>query len=78
LQITSTNQNDFFGSSKVKRLHLTGEVDISVRCHTKCFQDLKKVKVTHGRVTERRVPELIPILGSQPARSVSHKPGGKR
>ena len=26
-------------------------------------------------ITERRVPELIPVLGSQPAGSVSHKPG---
>ena len=26
---------------------------------------------------ERRVPELIPVLGSQPAGDVSHKPGGK-
>jgi len=25
---------------------------------------------------ERRVPELIPVLGSQPAGDVSHKPGG--
>jgi len=25
---------------------------------------------------ERRVPELIPVLGSQPAAGVSHKPGG--
>ena len=24
---------------------------------------------------ERRVPELIPVLGSQPAGDVSHKPG---
>ena len=27
--------------------------------------------------TERRVPELIPVLGSQPAGGVSHKPGGR-
>jgi len=25
-------------------------------------------------ITERRVPELIPVLGSQPAGDVSHKP----
>ena len=29
------------------------------------------------RVTERRVLELIPVLGSQPAGDVSHKPGGR-
>ena len=28
-------------------------------------------------ITERRVPELIPVLGSQPADDVSHKPGGR-
>ena len=27
--------------------------------------------------TERRVPELIPVLGGQPAGGVSHKPGGR-
>jgi len=28
-------------------------------------------------ITERRVPELIPVLGSQPAGDVSHKPSGR-
>jgi len=28
-------------------------------------------------ITERRVPELIPVLGSQPAGDVSHKPNGR-
>ena len=28
-------------------------------------------------ITERRVPELIPVLGSQPAGDKSHKPGGR-
>jgi len=28
-------------------------------------------------ITERRVPELMPVLGSQPAGKVSHKPGGR-
>jgi len=27
--------------------------------------------------TERRVPELIPVLGSQPVDGTSHKPGGR-
>jgi len=27
-------------------------------------------------ITERRVQELIPVLGSQPAGDVSHEPGG--
>jgi len=28
-------------------------------------------------ITERMVPELIPVLGSQPAGDVSHKPCGR-
>ena len=28
-------------------------------------------------IAERRVLELIPVLGSQPAGDVSHKPGGR-
>jgi len=28
-------------------------------------------------ITEYRVPELIPVLGSQPAGDVSHKPGSR-
>jgi len=37
----------------------------------------KKGKGSACSVTETRVPELIPVLGSQPARDVSHKPGGR-
>jgi len=36
-------------------------------------QALKKVKVANA---QGRVPQLIPVLGSQPAGDVSHKPGG--
>jgi len=28
-------------------------------------------------IAERRVPELIPVLGSQPAGDVNRKPGGR-
>jgi len=28
-------------------------------------------------ITDHSVPELIPVLGSQPAGDVSHKPGGR-
>jgi len=28
-------------------------------------------------IAERRAPGLIPVLGSQPAGDVSHKPGGR-
>ena len=36
----------------------------------------KKVKVAHTRA-EHRVLELIPVLGSQPARDMSYKPAGR-
>jgi len=38
---------------------------------------LLKGKGSPYSITERRVPELIPVLGSQPAGDVSHKPGGE-
>jgi len=38
---------------------------------------LKKGKRSPYSITERRVPELIPVLGSQPAGDASHKPGGR-
>jgi len=36
-----------------------------------------KGKSSPYSIAERRVPELIPVLGSQPAGDVSHKPGGR-
>jgi len=37
----------------------------------------KKGKGSPYSIAERRVPELIPVLGSQPAGDMSHKPGGR-
>ena len=37
----------------------------------------KKFKGSPYSITERRIPELISVLGSQPADDVSHKPGGR-
>jgi len=37
----------------------------------------KKGKGSPYSIAGRRVPELIPVLGSQPAGDVSHKPGGR-
>ena len=36
-----------------------------------------KVKVSPYSITECRVPELIPVLVSQLAGDVNHKPGGR-
>ena len=38
---------------------------------------IKKGKGSAYSITERRVPELIPVLGSQLAGGVNHKPGGR-
>ena len=38
---------------------------------------VKKGKDSPYSIAERTVPELIPVLGSQPAGDVSHKPGGR-
>jgi len=36
----------------------------------------EKGKGSTYSINKRRVPELIPVLGSQPAGDLSHKPGG--
>jgi len=46
-------------------------------CHYAHIYHAKKGKGRPYWITERRVPELIPVLGSQPAGDVSHKPGGR-
>jgi len=38
---------------------------------------VKKGKGSSYSIAKRRVPELIPVLGSQPEGGVSHKPGGR-
>jgi len=40
-------------------------------------QSSKKGKGSPYSITERRVSELFPVLGSQPADDVSRKPGGR-
>jgi len=47
---------------------------LGARAHT---HRRKKSKGSPYSITERRVPELIPVLSSQPAGDVSHKPDGR-
>ena len=42
-----------------------------------CWRLANKGKGSPSSITARRVPELIPVLGSQPASDVNHKPGGR-
>jgi len=43
------------------------------------YQEHKQVKGKGSpySITERRVPKLIPVVGTQPAGDVSHKPGDR-
>ena len=41
------------------------------------IRSVRYVSFSPYSIVERRVTELIPVLGSQPAGDVSHKPGGK-
>ena len=48
------------------------------RCtHSHSGGDNSYSKDSPYSTAERRVPELIPVLGSQPGGDVSHKPGGR-
>jgi len=52
------------------------ELQYEVRSHV-IVSFRKKGKGSPYSITKRRVPELIPVLGSQPAGDVSHKPGDR-
>ena len=47
------------------------------KTHVSIASRCKKSKGSPYSIIERRVAELIPVLGSQPAGDVSHKPGGR-
>ena len=48
----------------------------SLYCNV-AFVKCKKGKGSPYSIAKRTVPELIPVLGSQPAGEVSHKPSGR-
>jgi len=62
---------------------IDGVMHFLVACHCTIFYSQYFVlfflfcKGTPNSITERRVPELIPVLGSQPAGDVIHKPGSR-
>ena len=43
----------------------------------RCYAHLMYINGSPYSITGRRVPELIPVLGSQPTGDVSHKPGSR-
>ena len=58
-------------------IRLSKQKRVSVPVSVKPSDPFKKGKGRPYLITERRVAELIPVLGSQPAGDVSHKPGGR-
>ena len=56
---------------------IASELEASVKWRERFSIVKKKGKGSPYSITERRVPELIPVLCSQPAGDVSHKPGGR-
>jgi len=48
-----------------------------LHCSCVYVQYTEKGKGSPYLITEHRVPELIPVLGSQPAVDVNHKPNGR-
>ena len=58
------------------RIHLDGFNDDGSSQLTIRY-DKVKGRGSPYSIAECRVPELIPVLGSQPAVDVSHKPGGR-
>ena len=57
--------------------HLSRTQSVHHRRFTQQIYWVVKGKGSPYLITERRVPEMIPVLGSQPAGDVSHKPGGR-
>ena len=52
----------------------------NIDCNPFCTVQLMLLQWKQGSpysITECRVPQLIPVLGSQPAGDVSHEPGGR-
>jgi len=62
--------------SRTTRLPITSTTCIC-RAYSTELNRTKKGKGNPYSITERRVPELIPVLDSQPAGDVSRKPDGR-
>ena len=64
--------------SPFDRVHTTSYLTLIETVHISCAVfEIKKGKGSPYSTAECRVPELIPVLGSQSACEVSHKPSGR-
>ena len=69
---------DLHTLARVHRRSSHIHTDLSTNRTAAVCTDLNETKGKSPQsITERRVPKLIPVLGSQPAGDVSHKPGGR-
>ena len=71
------SQPQNIGRKNIAKLLETTEQTGNIYPHTADIDNSKKGKASPYSTAERRVPELIPFLGSQHAGDVSHKPGGR-
>ena len=69
--------NTPFTYSLISPSYMAAENKYSKQKLYKRYKNAKKGKGSPYWNTERRVLEVIPVLGSQPAGDVSHKPGGR-
>jgi len=78
---TAGNFIDFFNKNQSATDRLTHGKDTCIfqyRYRWRAIKPAGSVKMhSPYSITERPVPELIPVLCSQPAGDVSHKPGGR-
>jgi len=64
--------------SKALNQQMSRRVSLYSSQRTDCIGAVvKKGKGSPYSIAKRRVPELIPVLGSQPTGDVSYKPGGR-
>ena len=70
-----------FAVSEVSEGHTSAVVSLLPEClhdaESCYFYEVETDKGSPYSITERRVPELIPVLGSQPAGDANHKPDGR-
>jgi len=62
---------------KLRPCHVHDPTNYILLVYISCCILFPAIKCSPNSITERGVPELIPVLGSQPAGDMSHKPGGE-
>jgi len=74
VHVLRTNLKNLTALPITAKMCLSVVSQISVSSRVSCID---REKGSPYLIAENRVPELIPVLGSQPAGDASHKPGGR-